>query len=444
MRYILYDMAYHKFRGETQVTAETSTSVKARAPEVDCDVAIIGAGVVGACCALALQTDGLQVALFDGAGPGEGCSKGNAGHLAVEHISPLANASTLLQVPKMLLQPNGPLVLRWRYLPYILPWLTRFVLAGRPSRAKRATQAIAALNARAIEAFDALDERFHLDGLIRKDGTLLACHTDRGFAAAREDAAHLARHNVRADLLSRDELRKFDPLLNDKLRGGVLYPHSAHVMNPHRLVVRLVEALQTLGGRFIQAQVQDLEPDERGCRVIASPGVVRARYAVVAAGAWSRPFAARLGHRVPLDTERGYHYMLLDPSMRPRVPTSSHEHRFVITPMEHGVRIAGRVELGGLHLPMNPARATQLLPLAQELLPELSSSRHEIWMGFRPTLPDSLPVIDRARRHPQILFAFGHHHLGLTQAAVTGELIRDLIAGRPAAIDLQPFRIDRF
>lgn len=408
------------------------------------DVAVIGAGIVGACCALSLQAEGLHVALLDRAGAGEGCSKGNAGHLAAEHISPLANASTILQVPRMLLQPNGPLVLRWRYLPFALPWLIRFISAGRPARVGAATRALASLNARSIAAYDALDDRFDLSDLIRKKGTLLTCESDHGFASARQDAAHLARHGIRTEILSRTELRTFDPALNPRLCGGVYYPDSAHVVNPHRLVTKLVEAFSSLNGCFLVREVTRVDASGEQCKLVAAEGVVRASKVVVATGAWSRPLAEQLGHPMPLDTERGYHYMLLDPSVRPRMPTSSHEQRFVITPMENGVRVAGRVELGGLKLPMKPARARRLLDLARHLIPDLSSTRHEIWMGFRPTLPDSLPVIDRSHRFPQVFFAFGHHHLGLTQAAITGQLISDLVAGRPTSIDLRPFRVDRF
>lgn len=429
---------------DRQLTTEREYGPTGRFDDEPFDIAVIGAGIVGACCALSLQAEGLRVVLLDRAGPGEGCSKGNAGHLAVEHISPLANASTILQVPRMLLQPNGPLVLRWRYLPVALPWLIRFVSAGCPARVEAATRALASLNARSIASYDALDDRFDLSDLVRKEGTLLTCASERGFASARQDAAHLARHGIRTETLSADELRTFDPALSPRLCGAVYYPDSAHVVNPHRLVTKLVDGFSGLNGSFLVREVKRVDASGGQCKLVTAEGVVRASKVVVATGAWSRPLAEQLGHPMPLDTERGYHYMLLDPSVRPRVPTSSHEQRFVITPLENGVRVAGRVELGGLKLPMNPARATRLLDLARHLIPGLSSTRHEIWMGFRPTLPDSLPVIDRSHRFPHVFFAFGHHHLGLTQAAITGQLIADLVTGRPSAIDMRPFRIDRF
>lgn len=408
------------------------------------DITIVGAGIVGVCCALALQAEGLRVALLDGAGPGEGCSKGNAGHLAVEHIAALSSPATILQVPKMLLQPNGPLIVKWRYLPTVLPWLIRFLLAGRPSRVAAATRALADLNRDALSAYEVLGENLDLDRLIRKDGTLLVCESARGFRQARRDTDLLSRHRIRCDVLGPQELKAFDSVLNPRLEGGVYFPDSAHVVDPHRLVTYLCDVFCRRGGQFVHAQVHEIDPDRSRCRIVTTTGTLQSRQAVIAAGAWSAPLAARVGHVVPLDTERGYHFMALDPSMRPRVPTSSHEHRFVMTPMEHGLRIAGRVELGGLHLPMNPSRATQLLPLVRRLLPGLETMRHEVWMGFRPTLPDSLPIIDRAQRFPNVLLAFGHHHLGLTQAAITGLLIADLACGRSPSIDLRPFRADRF
>lgn len=415
-----------------------------RSIEPEVDVAVVGAGIVGVCCALSLQAEGFRVLLLDRTGPGEGCSKGNAGHLAVEHITPLSNPSTILQIPRMLLQPNGPLIVRWRYLPIILPWLIRFLLAGQSARAAAATEAIAALNRESLSAYDALGETLNLEDLIRKDGTLLVCESARGFRTARRDAAHLSKYGIRCEVMGQQELQAFDPALNQQLKGGVHFPDSAHVINPHRLVIRLVDRFERLGGKFMHAQVDDIDPLESSCHLTTPQAVICARRVVIAAGAWSLPLAARVGHAVPLDTERGYHFMALDPSARPRVPTSSLEQRFVMTPMEHGLRIAGRVEFGGLNLPMNPLRATQLLPLARKLLPGLTTTRHETWMGFRPTLPDSLPVIDRARRYPNVLLAFGHHHLGLTQAAITGSLIADLATGRSPTIDLTPFRVERF
>lgn len=420
----------------------THAPIRLAGPEFD--AAVIGAGIVGVCCALSLQAEGLRVALLDRSGAGEGCSKGNAGHLAVEHIAPLSNPSTILQIPKMLAQPNGPLTVRWRYLPRVLPWLIRFLLAGRPARVAAATAATAALNREALPAYDFLSETVDLADLIRKEGTLLVCESARGFAAARTDSVQLSRYGISCEVLGHDGLLAFDPALSPRLAGGLYFPDSAHVADPYRLVTRLAEAFQRRGGRFIRANVDDIETHDSCCHLVTADGVIRTWHAVIAAGAWSLPLAARVGHRVPLDTERGYHFMVLDPSLRPRLPTSSHEQRFVITPMEQGLRIAGRVELGGLKLPMNPTRATQLFPLARQLFPGLTATRHETWMGFRPTLPDSLPIIDRARRFPNVLLAFGHHHLGLTQAAITGLLIADLVRGRAPAIDLKPFRVDRF
>lgn len=408
------------------------------------DAAVIGAGIVGVCCALSLQAEGFRVLLVDRADPGDGCSKGNAGHIATEHIVPLSSPRTILQVPRMLLMRNGPLTVKWSYLPALLPWLTRFLFAGRPHRVASATRALAALNRNALSAYDALAEVIDVDGLFHKQGTLLVCESSAGLDEASAQMGMLQRFGINCELYSAARLQRFDPALATHLKGGVFFPDSAHVANPHRLVRRLFDAFRRRGGVFVRAHVDDIHSDGTTCRVVTRDLTLKTHLAVIAAGAWSGPLAARVGHPVPLDTERGYHYMLLDPSLRPRVPTSSHEQRFVMTPMEHGLRIAGRVELAGLDAPVNPARSTQLLALAQTLLPTLSSTRTETWMGFRPTLPDSLPVIDRGRRARNVLFAFGHHHLGLTQAAITGVLIGEMAQGREPSINLQPYRIDRF
>jgi D-hydroxyproline dehydrogenase len=408
------------------------------------EAAVIGAGIVGVCCALSLQAEGFRVRLLDHADAGEGCSKGNAGHIAVEQIAPLSSPQTILQVPRMLLQANGPLTLRWSYLPKLLPWLVRFLLAGRPRRVAAATQALAALNRDALRAYDTLAEHIDLQGLVHKHGTLLVFESEHGRRQAYAQLNQLERFGVRCVPLLGAELQRFDPTLAGHLKGGLFFPDSAHVVNPHRLVTHLRNAFLQRGGTFQRAHIEDIHSNGSACRLVAREATFKAAIAVLAAGAWSGALASRLGHPVPLDTERGYHLMLFDPTIQPRVPTSSHEQRFVMTPMEHGLRLAGRVELAGLDAPQQRSRSTQLLELARSLLPALAAPRSATWMGFRPTLPDSLPIIDRGRHCRNVLFAFGHHHLGLTQAAITGALIADLAVGRRPSIDLQPFRVDRF
>ena len=408
------------------------------------DSVVVGAGIVGVCCALALQADGHQVAIVDSRKPGMACSFGNAGQIAAEHVYPLASTATFMQVPSMLMRPNGPLVVRWPYLPKLAPWLIRFLAAGTPSRFKAATEAIAALNGLSVQAFDDLLGALDLTDFIRHDGMLTAFRTEKPFRQRCAEAAHLNRLGVRTEIIEGGDIADFDPALSGELAGGIYFPDSAKVLNPYRLVVELTEKFVERGGELIEANVQSVQPDETGCTLVFDDGAVRAGEAIICGGAWSTNLTRPLGYRIPLDTERGYRFMAYDPSVQPRVPMTSFEDSFVITPMEHGLNIGGRVELGGLELPMNPKRATDLLPLAQRLLPDLTVTDHDLWMGFRPTLPDSKPVIGPAPRHRHLYFAFGHHHLGLTQGAITGQLIADLIADRSPKIDIAPFGANRF
>ncbi len=411
---------------------------------LDCEIAVIGAGVIGVCTALELQAAGHDVWLIDRKGVAEECSYGNAGHIAVEHIFPLSSPSTLIQVPKMLLQPNGPLTVRAAYLPRLLPWLTRFLWAGRPAQVRRGTETIAALNARALPAYRSLIRRYGMDDLLREEGTLVVYEKEKSLAAAAHEQRLLADFSVEAELMDAAALRAFDPALSPALKGALRFPSSAHVTDPAQLVRKLADQFMRLGGHIERQAVVGMEHGPTHTVLTTSRDQVRAGKVVITAGAWSHQLARMLGYKVPLETERGYHLMLEEPSAQPRIPTTFFERRFVATPMEGGLRLAGRVELGGLKLPPKERHAQALLPLGQDLLPGLEARGTTPWMGFRPTLPDSLPIIGAAPQHKGIYFAFGHNHMGLTHGAITGELMRELIRGEAPSLDLTPYRLNRF
>jgi len=408
------------------------------------DVAVVGAGIVGVCCALALQDEGREVLLIDRAGPGEGCSKGNAGHIAIEHVSPIATLATLRAVPGMLAQRNGPLSVHWPSLPGLMGWALRFALAARPGQVARGRAGLAALNAGAAAAFERLEARAGLTDLMRREGTLMVAEGRSALSGLRNEAEEAAEFGVRSRILTGEEVRELEPALSRELVGGVLYPDAGFVTDPHDVVRRVFDTVATGGGGYRQAEVTRLTQERGGWRISCAEGEIRARACLLAAGAFSGRLAAPLGYRVPLAAGRGYHYTAFDPSVEIRRPVGSADQRFLVTPMQMGLRIAGRLELGGLEAPMRESHAVKLLPLARRLLPGLAPGEHGLWMGHRPVLPDSLPVIDRAPHHPGLFFAFGHHHLGLTQAPVTARMIADLVAGRTPPIDAAPYRIDRF
>ena len=250
---------------------------------------------------------------------------------------------------------------------------------------------------------------------------------------------------MRFEILRDDEIRQLVPALAEAIKAGIFYPDVGHTVDPKRLVKALAEDLARGGASLQRARALGFDIGSDGVRaVVTDGGAIAADLVVVAAGAWSKPLAEALGSKVPLDTERGYHVTLPEPGIDPRLPVVSSELRFCVTPMAMGLRLAGTVEFAGLDAPPDPTRHQVMLKHAKRLYPGLNTTGASYWMGHRPSLPDSLPVIGRAPRHANAYLAFGHGHIGLTTAAITGRAIADQVAGRPPPFDLAPFRADRF
>ena len=406
---------------------------------------VIGAGAVGIATALYLQRDAWRVTVVDPEAPAERTSAGNAGLFALNTVTPIATPGTLLQVPRMLLDPDSPLAIRWRYLPKLLPWLGRFVRAGTPSRVEAISRALADILSTAFEAYTPLVKDAGAADMIRRRGLLATYGTQRSFDAAKAELDRKRRLGVKLEALGQPEMRQLVPALAPHIARGVLFPDVGHTVDPQLLVKTLAEHFRQRGGAFVMEKAVGFEADEDGVRAVRTEsGSVAADACVVAAGAWSKGLATALGSRVPLDTERGYHVTLAEPAVEPALPIISADMRFGITPMAMGVRLAGTVEFGGLDAPPNPARHRLIMKHAKALLPGLNMDRPSYWMGFRPSMPDSLAVIGRTPRHRNAYLAFGHGHLGLTQAAVTGQAIAALAADRPPPFDVTPFRAERF
>ncbi len=405
---------------------------------------VLGGGIVGIASALYLQRDGHRVTVIDRVGPGEGCSLGNAGIIATYSVVPLAAQARPGEVLKMLLDPLGPLCIRWRYLPRLLPWLLRFAVCARPGRMAGSSQALAALQHHALEAYWTLLDQSGARDLMRAKGLLYPYEFEKKFAAAAEDRALQRHHGVAVEELSGDEAREIAPALSRDIKRATFYPDCAHTINPLRLVQVLAQDLVHRGGSIRRATVTGIEVHDSGVTVYMNGDRLQGHTAVIALGAWSGKLAAMLGSRVPLDTERGYHVVIPEPAIELALPALFPEYKFAATSMEMGLRLAGTVEFGGLEAAPNYERARVLLRHARRLLRGLVAESWSEWMGFRPTLPDSIPVISRSPRYANVFFAFGHHHLGLTLAAITGRLIADLVSGRQSTVDLLPYRIDRF
>lgn len=409
------------------------------------DVTIIGAGIVGLSSALALQRDGHRVTLIDPLPPGEGTSYGNAGMIQVDSCVPIATPGVLRQVPRMLLDPEGPLVIRWRYLARLTPWLLRFVAASRPGRVEEISFALAALLDQAWDAYRPLIADSGADDLFRPTGELFVYRRLAAYEAARPDHDLRRRRGVRLEELGPAEMRQLEPALASDIARGVFSPDCHKVADPLSLSRRFADRIAGNGGTFLRETVADIELGADGPAAVITDQARRpVDRLVLAAGAFSKRLAARLGARLPLDTERGYHLMLPKPGVDLRVPLLVGDHRFGIIPMTHGIRLAGTAELGGIHAPPNYRRARMLGPMAKKIVPDLNIDDGVEWMGYRPAMPDSLPVIGKVPGTDRAVLAFGHGHSGLTLAAITANLVADLIAGRDSEIDLTPYRPDRF
>lgn len=417
---------------------------RTRSPQV----VVVGAGIIGISAALQLQRAGAQVTVLDPQAPGEGASFGNAAVIGESVFSvPVATPGILKQLPRMLLDPLSPLALRWSYLPRLWPWLRRFLAAARPAEVERISQALASLLDGAIDAFQPLLEEAGEPALIRRTGWLAVYESERAQRAHRPSLELQRRRGTAFEVLPAEALRQIEPALGDsgRFRGGVYYPDVAHTTDNFRLVQVLARSLRQQGGRILREQVTGFEFGAEGPSAVRTDkGEHACARLVIAAGAWSRSLVRQLGSDLPLDTERGYHLTLPEPGVRPRMPVCSMESGMVATPLDGRLRLAGTVEFGGLGAAPDWRRAQMLLRQAERWFPELNGTGATRWMGFRPSMPDSLPVIARAPRFPNAVFAFGHGHCGLMLGARTGELVRDLVLDREPGIDLAPFRADRF
>ncbi|MBN2977340.1 FAD-dependent oxidoreductase [Pseudomonas fluorescens] len=409
------------------------------------DFVVVGAGIIGVACALQLACQGRHVVVLDQQEPGMGASYGNAGHLATEQVFPIADLSILKRLPAMLLDPMGPLRLDWKYLPRALPWFVRLLLNLRPARYQRTVAGIRALNEDSLGAWRRLLTSIDRPGLLREDGSLLVFERADSRPALEALQQRMRQQRVPVDFWSAEAVRKAAPQLSEQIQGGLFFPATGHFLDPYRTLCELVEAAKASGVQFLTRQVRDARVDAEGVVLSTDQGQLAARQVLIACGAHSaRLTAALTGKKVPLDTERGYHLMLPHEHQRLPFAVTSFERKFIMTPMTGGLRLAGTVEFAGLDRPANMARAWQLHRLSKGLFGEdLNSQGATPWMGFRPSLPDSLPVIDRVCEG-KVLLAFGHQHLGLTQAAVTAEWIGQLVSTGTDLPAPGRYRLDRF
>jgi len=406
-------------------------------------VAVVGAGIVGVCCALHLQHAGHETTLIDPRAPGTVTSFGNAGGIVTGSVVPNSTPALRRDILRILSDSDSPVRLRWSYLPKIAPWLLRFLREGSDARVRQTAQALQPLVSRAYEAHRELIALSGADGIVQPVGWLKVFQTEAGFAATAYEREIMAANNVRIDVLSADEIHQLEPALARRFVKGLLQPGSAFVSSPYKLTEAYVAHFIRRGGTVVPDRVRGVRPTERGVELDCERGFLHFDRVVTAAGAWSKQLARQLGDHVLLDTERGYH-LNIDTPTELRRPVVFPEPGFVLAPMQDGVRLTSGVELAGLDAPPDFSRIRRLLPHAQQMLPGLSDKVTRQWMGYRPSTPDSLPVIGASSHAPRVFYAFGHQHLGLTLSAITGRLVTALINGLAPEVDLTPYRVGRF
>lgn len=418
-------------------------------PDRKLHVAVIGGGVIGVCSASLLLRQGFDVTIVEPDDIAGGSSFGNAGCLNPSSVVPMSMPGNLSKVPGWLWDPLGPLSIRWPYLPKIAPWLLQFLKAGKRESVEKQAEALGGLLCDSPGAYLPLVENAGARDLMRRDGHLMAYLSRADFEADAFAWQLRERNGIAYSVLENNALWEREPALSRSYKLGVLLPGNGHTVNPQRFVRALADAFVRDGGQIKRARVRGFElVDGKLSGLRTDDGFLAADRAVVAAGARSKQFAVQLGDAVPLDTERGYHVVIGNPEAMPSLPILDTSGKFVATPMETGLRLAGTVEFAGLEAAPDWRRARNLLKLGKRLFPGLQESypesRLSLWMGFRPSMPDSLPVIGYSRRSRDVVYAFGHGHVGMAAGATTGHLVTDLTAGLTPRLSVEPFSPRRF
>jgi len=406
---------------------------------------VVGAGIVGLAVAYHLIKEGAQVTLVDRDPEGDKASFGNAGGIAVTEVVPASMPGTLWRAFGWMLDPLGPLAVRPAHAPKLIPWLARFAKAGLPREIERIAQALAAINSRVYADLVPLLSDISLTADLHRNGALSVYETEQGYRRDAGEWECKRAHGVAVQEMTGTEARQMEPALGLRVQRAVFTPQWSHISDPKRLMQGLVDWLESHGVVIRKGEVRHIASSSTARLSLRTDhDRLDADRVVVAAGAWSAILARRLGDRVLLESERGYNTTLPRPGIALTRQLIFAERKFVATPLSCGLRIGGAAEFGGLNAAPNFKRSRVLVELARQYLPGLQTEDGMNWAGHRPATPDSLPVIGRSNYQPHVYYAFGHGHLGLTQAATTGRLVSELVFQKPTSIDLAPYGIGRF
>ncbi len=409
------------------------------------NITIIGAGIIGISCGLELQRRGFKVCVLDRAAVASQASAGSAGAFAFSDIVPLAAPGIIRKAPMWLLDPLGPLSIPPSYALKITPWMLRFWRASWRDRYQTSMTAQAKLNDLSKDALERQIKSVDGEPFMQREGQLQLYEGEAEFLASLDGWELRRKHGVVFEYLKCPEaIAEIQSGLNPRFTHAGFTPDWMNTTDPRRWAEHLAQVFQSRGGTIEQVEILGLAQEGEGVRLTTPVGDRHASRVVIAAGAWSHHLARTLGDAIPLETERGYNTTLPEGAFDLRTHLTFGAHGFVVSRINGGVRVGGAVELGGLKLPPNYKRAETLLKKAKDFLPGLNTQGGRQWMGFRPSMPDSLPVIGASPRAPSVTYAFGHGHLGLTQSAGTAELVGSLLAGDVPAITMAPYAATRF
>ena len=408
-------------------------------------IAVIGAGVVGLSTALYLRRSGRDVTIIDPLPPPGGASYGNAGMISADTSVPIALPGMLRKVPSWLTDPLGPLAVRPSYFPKALPWLMRWIAASRMPRVLEISDAMRALHKDAFLCWKELLGPQNFADLVRPAGQVHVWETDAETPGAALERQLRERQGIASQALTSDDLRQMFPGISMAVRRGVLVPGNGYTVSPQRIVQTLHRLFLEAGGRVVPENVMKIMPrEDGGYDLMTNVGFHTVQQIVVAAGAWSLRLLEPLGVSVPLETERGYHVMLPTPNVSLTTTLSNKSRSFGVTPMEQGLRVAGTVEIAGLDAPPDERRAKALLANVRTMFPDVNTDGHRFWMGFRPSTPDSLPIVGEVAGRPGLFLAVGHGHFGMTGGPPSGRLLSQLINHQPTAFNAAAYGPQRF
>jgi len=408
-------------------------------------ITVIGAGIVGITTACYLRRDRHEVTVVTADPVGEYCSFGNAGMLNNAGCVPQAVPGILAKVPGYLTDPLGPLVVRWSYFPKALPWMLRFLASATKSRVARGSEALYSLIQPTVERYEELARYAGCTDLIRRSGYLVAYESERSYRNEAFSWQLRRERGVQTEILDAAGIRALVPQLAPNYVCAVHVLNQGFVANPERLTKSLAAQFERDGGKILPRKVLGIEVGEKGAKILKTDaGDLPVENLVVCAGVHSGEIVGMLNEPVPIEAERGYHVTYTDPALQIPIPVHVSEAKVFVTPMEMGVRVAGQAEFSGIYAPPNYQRADVLETHMRRMFPQLRTADKTRWMGRRPSMPDSLPVLGPSAKHANVYYAFGHGHLGLCGGAPSARLLADVISGRTPAIDLTPFRVDRF